>query len=128
MHVPHITMTLLVEVHSHYQWLAELLCQLYKTLPRWMMAKYVTNYQFLPSFLCSLSHALCTLYRVSQRLFNKYMAPSLQCFYCKALMCIRICGNTNSIGFCTLQCLFKIVEQRITTSKLLVQHFFAFTG
>src|SRR5699024_1658815 len=110
MHLPLWTGTLLVQVHTHDQWFAQLFAFCNKLLPARMVTQNIAYEQLFVGFLGGCNHGLCICYRFSKRLFNKYMGSCLQCLDSILGMGTLISIDRNGIRFRFVQRFFIIVE------------------
>ena len=98
--VPHIALTLLVEIHTHHKRFAELLRKLNKFFPRGVMSQNITHNNFFICFFCSFNNSFSTYHCVGERFFDEHMTTRFKCQNRKGFMRIGVSRNTYCIRFC----------------------------
>src|SRR5690606_18275481 len=116
-HIPHAPMALLVEVHPHGQWLAQLPAQFHKVLPRRVIAEDITHYQFPARTPGRFGYPLRSFDGVCQWLLDEYVAAMFHRRDCIFLVGVWISGYADRIGPGGLQRLFVIAVKGVASTQ-----------
>jgi hypothetical protein len=98
MRTPHLSLALLIQIHSHYQRFAKRLRYFDKTAPGWMMMQYVTHHQFTPQIPRRGDYVFCICDIRGEWFLQKHVRTRLHRFYREFRVRFSVCAYRYGVG------------------------------
>ena len=121
MHIPHLPVALLVEVHPHHQGLTQTPSELHKLLPGGVMAQDIAHHHLSLCLPGSGNHPFGPCYRGGERLFDKQMTSRRQRRQGVGFVGVRISGQAHGIRPGLRQRQLKVAKGGITAPQTLIE-------